>query len=203
MDKVSISYDLVHGFPSSSILAYAEQMEADAIVLGFENESDRLKFGNITNAVIEHAKIPVIAVPQHYKASVFKKPEKILYFTQIDELDAEAIERLIRLVSFFKAQIICVHACLGESTEEEEQKMHELKNTLEKHYDSDLLECGILETGDIIEGVVKFVKKRQVDVLAMNTKKRHALLKLFTSNFTEKVLDQTHVPLLVFHVNRS
>ena len=198
---VAIKYDMVYGFPDNGILTYAEQFDVDAIVMGFEKPEGFAKFGNITANVIEKAKVPVIAIPQGYEASVFKKPERVLYFTRVDDSDKEAIKRLSELVRFFNSKIICVHACLGESSEEQEHKMHEFKEFVVEYYAIENLECGILETGDIIDGLIRFINKRNIDVLAMNTKKRNRLLKMFTTDFTEKLLYHTNVPLMVYHVD--
>ena len=200
INNVEISYDLVHGFPDNSILAYADEFKVDAIIMGFEKPEGFSKFGNITANIIEKANVPVIAVPEGYDVYKYKKPENVLYFTKIDNTDIESIKRLSKLVRFFDSRIICVHACLGESSEEEEQTMHDYKNKLTTENNINNLECGILETGDIIEGLIKFIKKRSIDIIAMNTKKRNMLLRLFTSDFTEKLLYQTEIPLLVFHV---
>ncbi len=201
--NVKVKYDLVHGFPDNAILTYADQLSVDAIVMGFEKPEGFAKFGNITKGIIEKAHVPVIAIPQGYDANTFKKPERVLYFTRLDESDKEAIKRLAELVRFFGSKIICVDACLGESSEEDEQQMHKLKELLTEKYQVDNLECGILETGDIVEGLIKFIQKRHIDVLAMNTKKRHTLLRLFTTDFTEKLLYHTNVPLLVYHVREE
>ena len=198
--NVEIRYDLVHGFPASSILTYAEQFNADAIIMGFEKPEGFGKFGNITSNVIDKANIPVIAVPEGYDAYGYKKPENVLYFTKVDKTDIESVKRLSELVRFFDSKIICVQACVGETSEEDEKEMHNYKKTLTDEYDVRNLECGILETGDIIEGLTKFIKKRSVDILAMNTQKRNILLRMFTSDFTEKLLYQTDIPLLVYHV---
>ncbi len=201
INNVEISYDLVHGFPDNSILTYADEFKADAIIMGFEKPEGFSKFGNITANIIEKANVPVIAVPEGYDAYKYKKPENVLYLTKIDNADIESIKRLSKLVRFFNSNIICVHTCIGESSEEEEQTMHDYKNKLITENNINNLECGILETGDIIEGLIKFIKKRSIDIIAMNTKKRNILLRLFTSDFTEKLLYNTEIPLLVFHVN--
>jgi nucleotide-binding universal stress UspA family protein len=201
IENVNINYDLVHGFPGNSILSYAEQFNVDAIVMGFENPEGFSKFGSITSIIIEKSCIPVLAVPQGYDANKFKKPEKVLYLTNIDEYDEKALKRLSELIRFFDSSIICVHSCLGESSEEEEMMMHKFKNNLLKKFNISNIECGILETGDIIKGLIKFINKREIDVLAMNAKKRNILSRLFSSNFTEKLLYQTNVPLLVYHIS--
>jgi nucleotide-binding universal stress UspA family protein len=199
--EVEINYDLVHGFPDSAILTYADQYNVDAVIMGFEKQEGFSKFGNITANVIEKASVPVIAVPQGYDAYRYKKPENVLYLTRIDDTDLEAMQRLSRLVRFFDSRIMCVHTCLGESSDEEEQEMQKFKKMIVEEYKVENVECGILETGDIVEGLIKFIKRRKIDVLAMNTKKRNLLLRLFKSNFTEKLLYQTNVPLLVYHIN--
>ncbi len=143
INNVEISYDLVHGFPDNSILAYADEFKVDAIIMGFEKPEGFSKFGNITANIIEKANVPVIAVPEGYDVYKYKKPENVLYFTKIDNTDIESIKRLSKLVRFFDSRIICVHACLGESSEEEEQTMHDYKNKLITENNINNLECGI------------------------------------------------------------
>ncbi len=197
IENVNIGYDIVHGFPATTILNYSKEIGAYMIIMGFEKDKSVLKFGNITKSVLENSKVPVIAVPEDYDAGKFERPENILYLTKIGSNDISHLEKLIEITEGLNSNIICLHACLGDSTEEEERKMKEIKKFLTKNLNISDVECGILETGDIVDGIIKFIKRRKIDILSMNAKKRNVFLKLFSSDFTERILHKTRIPLLV------
>ena len=77
--------------------------------------------------------------------------------------------------------------------------MHKVRNYLNDTMCEQNIECGILETTDVLQGMENFVREKEIDVLAVTTRKRNFLEKLFKPSATKKFLFQTQIPLLVFH----
>lgn len=198
---VHVSYDLVKGNAVDGILNYAEEFKPGMIVMGTRGaELDGLKsFGSVTADIIKKAKIPVIAVPKGYDAYDPKLPKKVMYATNFDNTDYSALRRLVSFVKPFKSKVYCVHASLDNSDSFDEIQMRKIKDYLFETIDAYKIECGILNTYDLQEGVEMFVEDKEIDILAVTTHKKTFLQRLFEPSVAKKFLFQTHIPLLVFH----
>ena len=199
--NIKVRYDMIQGFAGESILAYAEEYNPNVIVMGTPGKKPEgiTRFGKTTTKVLENAKVPVIAVPLGYDAYRFKKPQKVIYLTNLDKTDYFAIDRLAGFANFFNAKIICIHTSEIESDEKEEAKMKEIKEYISGQLGVTNLECGILESANPQSGLEKFIKERGADVLAFSTQKRSVFLNFFNSGPIHQFLYQTDIPLLVYH----
>lgn len=198
---VDVSYDLVKGNSVDAILNYTQEYKPGMIVMGTrgaEIEGFR-SFGSVTADVIQKSEIPVIAVPKGYDASELKPPKRILYATNFDDTDFSALRRLISFVKPFNSKIFCVHASLDRHDSFDEIQMRKIKDYLFKTIDTYQVECGILNTYDLQQGIEGFITENEIDVLAVTSHKKTFFQRLFEPSITRKFLFQTHIPLLVFH----
>lgn len=198
---VDITYDLVKGNSVDAVLNYTKEYKPGMIVMGTRGaEIEGLRsFGSVTADIIQKSEIPVIAVPKGYDASDFKPPKRILYATNFDDTDFSALRRLISFVKPFNSKIFCVHASLDSYDSFDEMKMRKIKDYLFKTIDTYQIECGILNTYDLQQGIEGFIKEKEIDVLAVTSQKKTFFQRLFEPSITRKFLFQTHIPLLVFH----
>jgi len=195
-----VTYDLFKGNAVDAILNQAREYKPALIIMGTRGSKlEGLRsFGSITARLLEKSKIPVLAVPQDYDASEFDFPKRVLYATNFDKTDYSVIRRLASFVKPFNAKIYCVHATLDEDDLIDEAEMKSIKNYLTDHMVELNVECGILETADIQQGMENFIQEKKIDVLAVTTHRRNFLEKLFKPSLTRKFLFQTRIPLLVF-----
>ncbi len=198
---VNVSYDLVKGNSVDAILNYTEEFKSGIIVMGTRGaELGGIKsFGSVTADIIRKANVPVIAVPKGYDAYEQKLPKRVLYASNFDETDYSALRRLVSFVKPFNSKIFCVHASLDSYDSFNESQMKKIKNYLFETIDSHKIECGILNTYDIQQGIEMFVEEKEIDILAVTTHKRSFIQRLFEPSITKKFLFQTQIPLLVFH----
>jgi nucleotide-binding universal stress UspA family protein len=197
---VHITYDLFKGNAVDAILNQAREYKPAMIIMGTRGSKlEGLRsFGSTTARLLDKSKIPVLAVPQDYDAREFEYPKRVLYATNFDKTDFTAIRRLASFIKPFNAKIYCVHATLDEDDKMDEAEMKNIKTYLTDHMLELNIECGILETADVQEGIENFVEENEIDVLAVTTHRRNFLEKLFKPSLTRKFLFQTRIPLLVF-----
>lgn len=197
---VKIRFDLFKGNAVDVILSEIEEYKPAMVIMGTRgSELDKLRsFGSVTSHLIEKSNIPVLAVPKDFDAKKFDAPKSILYATDFDSTDFNALRRLITFVRPFNAKIYCVHAALEEAETMDEIQMKRIRNYLFESMDNYDIECGLLETMDIQQGLEDFIEERKIDVLAVTTRKRNFFVRLFKPSMTKKFLFQTHIPLLVF-----
>jgi nucleotide-binding universal stress UspA family protein len=65
-----------------------------------------------------------------------------------------------------------------------------------KHLGDERVQTGIVE-GDFAESILSFAKEHAADMIVMGTHGRRGINKLLMGNLAEKVLHDTHIPVLV------
>ena len=197
---VDVHYDLYKGNAVDIILHEIDEYNPAMVIMGTRgNELEGLRsYGSVTSHLIQKAKIPILAVPKDYDGFDFKTPKRVLYATNFDQTDFSALRRLVSFVKPFGAKIYCVHAAMEEAQKMDEIQMRNIRSYLFDTMDAYNIECGLLETMDIQQGLEDFIEEQNVDVLAVTTQKRNFFTSLLKPSMTRKFLFHGHIPLLVF-----
>ncbi len=198
--KTRIGLDLFKGNAVDVILQEIEDYRPGLVVIGTrgsELEGFRA-FGSVTAHLIQKSHVPVLAIPKSFDSMNFRPPKNVLYATNFNTSDFDALHRLVNFVKPFNAKIYCVHAAFEEAGEMDEAQLRRIKTYLFQLIDTYHIECGLLETYDIQQGIEDFIEEHNIDVLAMTTRKRNFITRLFQPSMTKKFLFQTNIPLLVF-----
>lgn len=199
-EHVKISTAIEYGLPENDLLDYIKKYKPGFVVLGTQGKNpknDKL-VGSFALKIIEKSKCPVLAVPPK---ACFNDSEKlnILYATDFNDNDFSAFRKLISIVSPFDVSVKCIH--IGDSKKDafDSYKMDNLKQQLEKSYKTFNVECYLIQGKDQAEAINKFIDKHNINFLAITSKRKSYIEKLFTPNVTKQILFHTKVPLLVFN----
>ena len=197
---VKISFDLFKGNAVDTILNQVREFEPALIIMGTRgNKLEGIRtYGSTAAQIIRKSDIPVLAIPQNYDASSIIHPKRVLYATNFDKTDYTALRRLSSFAKPFNAKIYCVHAALEDDNEIDEIEMRKVRNYLLDTMLEPNIECGILETMDMQQGFENFIKENNIDMLAVTTRKRNFLEKLYKPSVAKKFLFHSSIPLLVF-----
>ena len=201
LDGVKISWDMHKGNAVNSILLQAKEYQPGIIVMGTRGSelSGIRSFGGVTAQLIEKSHFPILAVPHDYDGHWAKLPKRVLYATDFDQTDYAALRRLISFIKPFQSKLYCVHAAdLKGSETLDEIRLKKIKRYLDETIDDYNLECGLLKTVDLQQGLEDFIEERDINVLALTTQQRGFFQRIFKPSVTKKFLFQTHIPLLVF-----
>jgi nucleotide-binding universal stress UspA family protein len=197
---VHVSFDLFKGNAVDVILNEIHEFKPGMVIMGTRgNELEGLRtYSSVTGHLIQKSKIPVLAVPMDFDSGNFKVPKRVLYATNFDDTDFTALRRLVAFVKPFNAKIYCVHAAVKEANTLNEIQLRKIRKYLYDSMDDYKIECGLLETMDIQEGIEDFIEEQNIDVLAVTTHKRNFIDRIFKRSLTRKFLFHSHIPLLVF-----
>lgn len=200
MRGVKVDYDLVRGGPVESILAYVQDYQPGTLVMGTHGKRREglALLGSTTAKVIEKCPVPVLAVPWGYDTANFSAPRHVAYLTRFDENDMQAIHRLVAFVRPFHVKVYCVHLHPEDSLKLDSLRMKKLKDHFAEAITDVEIECGLIETEDAVEGLLDFVKEKQIDVLALISRKRNIIEQLLKPSLTRKLLVGSDIPLLIF-----
>jgi len=197
---VSVSFDLFKGNAVDIILHEIEEYKPGMVIMGTRaNELEGFQsMSSITAHLIQKAKIPVLAVPKNFDAANFQAPKRVLYATNFDATDFTALRRLVAFVKPFNTKIYCVHAALEEASILDETQLRKMRKYLFDSMDTYNIECGLLETMDVQQGLEDFIDEQDIDVLAVTTQKRNFIARMFKKSMTRKFLFHSNIPLLIF-----
>ncbi|MCK4663509.1 MAG: universal stress protein [Bacteroidales bacterium] len=199
LDGVNIvKYHIANGFPEEEIVNFSNSYKPDLIVMGTKGKGGVIKdlFGSVTEKIVENAKVPVLTIPETPWGG---KIEKILYATDFDESDFEALKKLEHFIKPLKAKLYVVHTCFGEKLEKDYEQMKKLKLFLDKEYKNIDIQFDIIECEDVLKCFDDYIEDKQIDIISVTTHKRNIFTKLLNPSFTKKMLFHSSAPLLVFH----
>lgn len=197
---VDIDVDLLRGSPSDAISAVAHHYKPGLIVMGTKGRHRFARgfFGSTTARAIERGKIPVLAIPPSYDESQFRSASNILYLTNFDQSDFESLHKLLVFVRPFKAKVFCLHVHQKGSLALDEARMQEMRALFDREYSHYAVECGLLQSEHILEGVEDFIQSKKIDVMAVTARRQGLIEQLFQPSLSQLVLFRTRIPLLVF-----
>jgi nucleotide-binding universal stress UspA family protein len=69
---------------------------------------------------------------------------------------------------------------------------------LKEEYGEYEVECGLIESEDLLSGIQDFIHEKEIDVISLTSHKRNLLSKLIQPSITKKILFQSEIPMLVF-----
>jgi nucleotide-binding universal stress UspA family protein len=175
--------DLVHEF------------RPDLVVMGTTGKGNNLNvWGKVSTFIIDHAKVPVITVPE---IKGFRGFGNIMFAADLSEANADTILILVDLFAPFKFKLHVVHFITKPNHKDEYEKMKALQMKFGKEEKAGLVNFNISEAGpDNQKAVDKYVTENHIDLIAFQPHKRSLLYMFFTRNITKKNLFAANVPMV-------
>lgn len=192
-EDVHIDYFAVNAYPIDGILGLALDQEVDLIVMGMTGKTNALGsiLGNTSLNVLAKADCQVLIIPE--KAQ-FEGIDSIVYTTDFEFRDLEAIHYLKEWSKTFGAPIHALHVYEGDENEFKVMKnITLLKETFKSFKSIDFN----LRNGEFREEAEKFAKNKKADVVAMISHKRNLLARILDTNPVEGIAKRIDIPLLV------
>ncbi len=181
-------------YPSTEIAEKAESLESMMIVMALRQKYtffERL-IGTTTAHTIQKANTPVLAVPNGLTFSQFHSilfPTELTIDEELHEKELKALRWLQEFVGIVKKPIIqMIHISPDK----------ERITTTIKDKPFPGMEFTVTYADTIEEGILNFLDKNSMDLLAIYKPNRPFWERLYHSSVTRKFLEQKKVPLLVF-----
>jgi nucleotide-binding universal stress UspA family protein len=182
----------------TAILRQATNINADLIVVGRTGQGtfiDKLLGSSSTGVALE-ASCPVLVVPPQATLSGFKN---IIYATQFDPQETDILHQIKVLTEQLGAKLSLVKINSFHEPESHADQAHMFRTIQELDMaDVDLV---IVEDVSFIEGINKFCDRQGADLLIVSNRERHFLQQYLTNpSMTKRLVVETHLPLLVYHI---
>jgi nucleotide-binding universal stress UspA family protein len=195
-----VTYSLEMGTTETVILNQIDKFKPGLVVMGTKGKGMGISdyIGGVTKKIIDKSSVPVLAIPDKSVFWGIEHVNKVLYATNFEESDYKTLRQLMTMVRPFNMEIFCVHIYSGDSDPFDQLKMEQLRTHFTDEYSDYKITCDMLMNKDTVEGLDAYIKKKDIDLLALSTRKRGIIERLFNPSIAKKMLYHTTIPLLVF-----
>lgn len=198
---LKFSTTLLEGVPEEVILDYCK-MNAPMMVVMTTRDSEKKKedlVGSVTAEVMDSCRIPVLAIPDNWKAEELHDVKRVLMFCDKTRHDVMTVRALMAAYDYPECSVYMVAADESESSAS--------KRNLEatRKYLSDMFPTGKFSLLDI-EGksfdrdIGEEIEKRHIQLVIAPNKKSNVFSRLFRPTLAHRCLFERDVPLLALPV---
>jgi nucleotide-binding universal stress UspA family protein/RNase H-fold protein (predicted Holliday junction resolvase) len=184
---------------SDGILKRSQALQPDLLILGMKDEHTLRGYfsGNIANAILAECPCPVIMVPNQFR---YRKLKTMIYATDFEERDIQAIKKLVALAAPYKAEILVVHIPTKEEYSGMEQ-MEWFKELLNQKVDYEHIKFHMIFADSVQEGLGVYMQDMRADLLAMLQRAsiRTFFGKLLHRDQVKAMETRSKIPILSFN----
>jgi nucleotide-binding universal stress UspA family protein len=192
-----VKYAVIHGFiAEAGIREYAESNKIDLICIATRGAGQLKKImGTTAGNLIQHAGIPVIAVPIGYRSRAMKK---IYYASDMAQFHREMV-RVAEIADLLHADIEVVHFhepndLVPDKKAVQAKALKEFNKVIKVHY------VPMVNKQSLVVNMSEFFTRKKPPLVIMFTRHhRNFLEKLIDSSKTEGFVFRSSVPLMAFH----
>jgi nucleotide-binding universal stress UspA family protein len=196
---VNYSYVLREGLPEEEIVSFAKEYKPAMIVMGTrgKDQKDADLIGSVTAEVIEMTHIPVLAIPENAQFADIREVKNIAFLTNFSHRDLLSIDLLMNFVKDYSLKVHLTHFANRKKDEWDEIKMEGIKAYFKKKYPEIETDYTLIDSGDILASMDAYVKKAEIDIIALTTAKRNIFARMFSPSISRKMLFYSDTPILV------
>ncbi len=180
----------------NSIDEYANKIDADVVVMGTKGVSgiEEMLIGSNAEEVVIHSDKPVIIVPENSQISSVKKVAFAADLQSINNPDV--LQSYISFAKKYKADTLMVNVGKDPSNSQSVEKLEEVKK-LDKLFSDVSHSFHFEDNEDVINGINKFVKLNECDMLTLFSRRHNFFEKIFHKSVTNKLTCQAELPIFV------
>ncbi len=195
--KVKVEAEMLYGTPVQDIVAISKSGEFDLIVMGTAGERNwgELMFGSVSTHVSQQAYCPVLLVPSGCE---YKRVDDIVYACDFDHKSFKHVGLVTDVAKTFESNVHLLFVKTAENERPDYQKDVEDMRTVfhtqapKLKYTSD-----IIEEDDVVEGINRFGKGNNIDLVVAVTKHRRFWDRMLHSSRTKELAIYSELPVLV------
>lgn len=192
--EVPVAFHIEQGFAVEEIVAKAESLAPDLIVMGTTGASNIMEdvFGSTTSSVMQQVNCPVLAVP---KRATYQAIRRIALATDLRQSEPQQVSHLIEWARLLEAEVHRVHVTPSDRKEKEE-----VITPTHPHPPSTSafgqIPLHVLHHDQVLEGLDEFIRQQQIDLIALIPHKRSFWEQWWHPSLTRRMLLHAHTPIL-------
>ena len=195
--ELDCEYDIVKG-RTLFLKEYMESLNPLMIVMGTigKNGLENKIFGSFTAQTIRNPKSIVLAIPQKAK---FNRLSDIVFATDFHKKDINYLEFLKKITEYYASNLRVIHISENsENVKQKQDKISQLEAEMTKVISPENLHFELLYSDDIENKLLELLESYQPDMLALITRNRNFIERIFDKSLSIKMVNHTHIPVLVF-----
>ena len=183
----------------SSVIAQAKKTDADLIVIGRTGKGgffDKL-IGSSATGIALDAPCPVLVIPPQAESNGF---HEVVYATQLEYEENDILRQVFGLGRQLGSRLSLVKISSLEQPDiqDDQQYIHQIK----AEFGDTAREIVVRKAGSVRGGIEDYCEEVKADLLIVSARHRGFLEEfLINPSVTKKLILNTHIPLLVYHLN--
>ncbi len=173
---------------------YINDNHPDLIILGCRGESalENFLLGSNAYEVIKNIKAPILVVP---KSAQFKKPEKIVFATDLKDIEKDEVMNPVRdIVDRYRSALLFVNVL-----DDEYVNRLDAENKIATHFPNINLSFNFIEGGDVSKSINKFMDDNDAEIVAMVRHDVGLFDRIFHPSITKQMVLHPEHPMLILH----
>jgi nucleotide-binding universal stress UspA family protein len=173
----------------------------DMIIMGRTGSGgflDKL-IGSTATAIALHVPCPVMIIPPQ---SIPKKFREVVYATQLEYSETDILKEVFILMNYLggRLSLLKVKSDSQPDIQPDNQYLSEIKETFDIP-DQDIV---IREARHVADGIEDYCDEIAADLLIVSSRERSFLEEfLINPSLSKKLIINTHIPMLVFHLKET
>jgi len=195
IEHVTIITSLVGGEIEHELKMICKEYHPDMVVMGTRGKGNNINiWGKVSTFIIDHAKVPVLTLPE---IKAFKGFKNIMFAADLTESNAQIIPKILELFNSYSIRLSVVHFLNKAKVKDEYNMMKGLQGKFAQEEKQNLIRFEMIEYDeDNQKAIDQYVTGNEIDLIAFQPHKRGLFYMIFTRNITKKNLFATNIPLL-------
>lgn len=198
----TIKYNSVlrEGLPEEEIVSYCKEYRPSLVVMGTRGKGQKEidLIGSVTGEVIEVNKGPVLAVPEYIPYNDLSVIKNVAFATSFDQRDLIAFDKFMEIMKGFDINIHIFNISTSRN-EWNEIRLTGVVEYFKKQYPNATINFTVLDDGELLLSVEKFVRDKHIELIALSTHRRGVFARMFSPSIARRMLFHTDVMLLAIH----
>jgi nucleotide-binding universal stress UspA family protein len=198
--KVKYASTLREGLPEEEIISMCRANHPMLVIMGTRGKSqkDVDLIGSVTGEIIELSKTPILAIPENVPFKDLSQARHIAFATSFNQRDLVAFDAFMAIMKGYNFPIYLFNISTSKD-EWNEIRLAGIREYFAKQYPEANIVHTVLDDGDLLLSIEKFVRDKQIDMIALTTHRRNIIARMFNPGIARKMLFHTDTPLLVLH----
>ncbi len=200
LTNVTIRTSLVAGEIEHEIKVICKEYQPDMVIMGTRGKGNNINiWGRVSTFIIDHAKVPVLTLPE---IKTFRGFKKIMFAADLSESNDLVIPVILDLFKPYPMLLSVVHFLNKNKIKEEYKQMKALQGKFAREEKQNLVKFEMVEyEADNQKAIDQYIVDNEIDLIVFQPHKRGIFYMIFTRNITKKNLFATNIPLLAIPAN--
>ncbi|MDE7410483.1 MAG: universal stress protein [Paramuribaculum sp.] len=199
---VKFSTIITEGIPEEIINQTVKERHPLMIVMGTRGSTskDRDMVGSVTAEVLDTCRIPVFTIPESVNSLKQESGYRILFMSNFDQQDLLALDAMFSLLPQKQMSVKLIKLPSKKTTGNNALELETLKEYCEQQFPQHEFIVDTISITNIDQDFNRVSDNLNIDLIAIPSKRRNALGRLFNPGVAHKLLFHADIPMIVIPV---